>query len=86
VPVTDSISCCCVACCNHLCFVLPLQTGLAGVTHIGIDKDYSPVIKAALASEGWTEGEQVVSSVGLYVVLIVAVISSCRCVTCVKAI
>jgi hypothetical protein len=34
-----------------------LQTGLAGVTHIGVDKDYSPVIKAALDSEGWTKGE-----------------------------
>lgn len=31
------------------------ETGLSGVTHIGVDKDYSPVIKAALASEGWTQ-------------------------------
>ncbi len=34
-----------------------LQAGLAGVAHIGPDKDYSAVIKAALDSEGWTEGE-----------------------------
>jgi len=35
-----------------------LQTGLSGVTHIGANKDYSPVIKAALESEGFTQGEQ----------------------------
>jgi hypothetical protein len=39
----------------HTCH--QLQTGLAGVTHIGPDKDYSEVIKLALESEGWTKGE-----------------------------
>jgi hypothetical protein len=34
-----------------------MQTGLAGVTHIGIDKDYSALIKAALELEGWTKGK-----------------------------
>jgi hypothetical protein len=34
-----------------------MQTGLAGVTHIGHDKDYSALIKAALELEGWTKGE-----------------------------
>lgn len=29
-----------------------LQTGLAGVTHIGPDKNFTPVINAALAGEG----------------------------------
>lgn len=30
------------------------------MTHIGPDKDYSEVIKLALESEGWTQGESVI--------------------------
>jgi hypothetical protein len=32
-----------------------LQTGLAGVRHIGTDKDFSPVIQRALEMEGFNE-------------------------------
>lgn len=39
--------------------MLCLQAGLTGVAHIGPDKDYSAVIKSALESEGWTQGEGV---------------------------
>jgi hydroxylamine reductase len=31
------------------------ETGLAGVTHIGTDKDFTPLIQAALAEEGFNE-------------------------------
>lgn len=31
------------------------ETGLSGVTHIGADKDFTPVIQAALAEEGFNE-------------------------------
>ncbi len=35
-------------------YSLIMQTGLSGVTHIGADKDFTPVINAALADEGFT--------------------------------
>lgn len=42
-----------------------VQTGLSGVVHIGADKDYSPVIKAALESEGWTQGTPLATCCGI---------------------
>jgi hypothetical protein len=41
---------------NVLCCTVCQQAGLSGVAHIGVRKDYSPVIQAALESEGFTTG------------------------------
>jgi hypothetical protein len=48
------------ACCCNVRFYCRLQTGLAGVTHIGGKKDYTPVINAALAggAPAWQQQQQ----------------------------
>lgn len=43
-----------------------LQTGLAGVSHIGSGKDFGPLIKAALAEEGFHDGNMPVRPGGTH--------------------
>lgn len=51
LPPSYQCMCALLSCCAQ-------QAGLSGVAHIGVRKDYSPVIQAALDSEGFTAGER----------------------------